>query len=100
MSPFVSNGRPFNLTATIVSTLNLTSLCWSPPGLDPLPNKTISVHNGSTITTTFMLLKNATLGDSGNYTLTAVNECGQNSSQIYVDVHIGKYPCIYNCFVF
>ena len=100
MSAFVPNGRPFNLTATVVSTLNLTSLHWSPPGdLDPLPNKTISVHNGSTTTTTFMLLRNAVLGDSGNYTLTAVNEYGQNSSKIYVDVHIGKFPCIYYCFV-
>ena len=33
-----------------------------------------------------MLLKDASLNDSGNYTLTAVNECGQSSLKIDVDV--------------
>ena len=83
--------RPFNLTATVVSNLNLSSLYWSPPEYSrPLPNKTITVHNGNVTTTTFMLLKNATLGDYGNYTLTAVNKCGQNSSEVLVDVLTGK----------
>ena len=84
-------GRPFNLTATVVSNLNLTSLYWSPPETSgPLSNKTITVHHGNMTTITFMLLENATLGDSGNYTLTAVNECGENSSQIKVEVITGK----------
>ena len=83
--------RPFNLTATIVSDLNLTLLYWSPPELvRPLPNKTITVRNGNKVTTTLMLLKDATLGDSGNYTLTAVNECGQSSLKMDVDVLTGK----------
>ena len=83
--------RPFNLTATIVSDLNLTSLYWSPPELvGPLPNKTIIVRNGNTVTTILMLLKDASLGDSGNYTLTAVNECGQSSLKMDVDVLTGK----------
>ena len=84
-------GRPFNLTATVESSLNLTSLHWSPPEyFNPLPNKTITVHHGNITTTTLMLLEDATLGDSGNYTLTAVNECGRSSSQVEVDVLTGK----------
>ena len=81
----------FNLTATVVSHLNFTSLYWSPPEYsDPLPNRTIIVHHGNVTTITFMLLRNASLGDSGNYTLTAVNECGQSSSQVHVEVLTGK----------
>jgi len=84
-------GIPFNLIATVVSNLNLTSLYWSPPKLsDPLPNRTVTLHDGNITTTTFMLLKNATLGDSGNYTLTAANKCGQNSSQVEVQLLISK----------
>ena len=83
--------RPFNLTATVVSNLNLTSSHWSPPEpSNPLPNKTITVHHGNITTTTLMLLENATLGDSGNYTLTAVNECGRSSSQVEVEVLTGN----------
>ena len=37
-----------------------------------------------------MLLKDASLGDSGNYTLTAVNECGQSSLKVDVKVLTGK----------
>ena len=84
---------PFNLTATIVSNLNLTSLHWSPPKSSvPKPSRTITVHHGNLTTTTYMLLEDATLSDSGNYTLTAVNECGQSSLQVNVEVRslIGK----------
>ena len=84
-------GKPFNLTATVVSDLNLTSLYWSPPEHSgSLPNKTLTYHHGNITTAIFMLLKNATLSDSGNYTLTAVNNCGQNSSKVYVDVLTSK----------
>ena len=82
--------RPFNLTATVVSNLNLTSLHWSPEYPDQSPSRTITVRHGNITITTFMLLEDATLGDSGNYTLTAVNECGENSSQINVEVITGK----------
>ena len=81
-------GRPFNLTANVESNLNLASLHWSPP--EPSNPKTITVRHGNITTTTFMLLKNATLGDSGRYTLTAVNECGQKSSQVEVEFLTGK----------
>ena len=86
------HGRPFNLTATVVSKFNLTSLYWSPPYFfDPPPNRTVTVHHGNMTTTTFILLRNASqLGDSGFYTLTAANECTQNSSQVYVDVESGR----------
>ena len=80
------------LMATVVSDLNLTSLYWSPPEfVNPLPNKTEEIHRGNKTTTTFTSLKNASLGDSGNYTLTAVNECGQNSSQVDVEVLVSKF---------
>ena len=83
--------RPFNLTATVVSSLNFTSLHWSPPeNSNPLSHKTITVRHGNITTTTLMLLEDATLGDSGNYTLTTVNECGRSSSQVEVDVLTGK----------
>ena len=83
-------GRPFNLTATVVSSVNLTSLYWSPPKQsNPLPNKNITVRHGNITTTTLMLLKNATLDDGGKYTLTAVNECGRSSSQVEVEVLSG-----------
>ena len=93
--------RPFNLTATVVSNSNLTTLHWSPPeSSDHPPSRTITVHHGNTTTTTFMLLGDATLGDSGNYTLTAVNECGENSSQIKVEVVTGNFNvCIVGDFV-
>ena len=70
-----------------MSHLKLTALYWSPPKLiESLPNNTITVHDGNMITTTFMLLKDASLNDSGNCTLTAVNVCGQRSLKIDVDV--------------
>ena len=78
--------------ATVVSDLNLTSLYWSPPELvDPLPNNTETLCHGNKITTTFTSLKNASLGDSGNYTLTAVNWYGQKSLQVDVEVLTGKF---------
>ena len=84
-------GRPFNLTATVVSKFNLTLLYWSPPKLaDPLPYRNITVHHGNVTITTFMLSKNASLGDTGNYTLTAANKCTQNSSKVYVVVKSGR----------
>ena len=82
--------RPFNLTAIVSSDSNLTSLYWSPPSSVPLSNRTMTVHHGNITTTTLILLKNASLGDSSKYTLTAVNECGQSSSIIDVDVLTGK----------
>ena len=88
---YKSIGRPFNLTATVVSNLNLKCLYWLPPeNAYSVSSRTITVHHGNMTTTTFMLLEDATLGDSGNYTLTAVNECGENSSQIKVEVIAGK----------
>ena len=88
---YKKTSAPFNLTATVVSALNLTSLYWSPPEYsDPLPNRTIIVHHDNITTITFMLLRHASLGDSGNYTLTAVNECGRSSSQVRVEVLTGK----------
>ena len=89
-------GRPFSLTATVVSYLNLTSLYWSPPEfVGPLPNKTTTVRRGNITTTTFTSLKDASVGDSGNYTLTAVNEYGQSSLQVYVDFLTGKLTDCY-----
>ena len=84
-------GRTFSLTATVMSGLNLTSLYWSPPEfVGPVPNNTKTNYDGNITTTTFTSLKNASLGDSGNYTLTAVNECGQKSMQVYVEVITSK----------
>ena len=77
------------MTAIVVSNLNLTSLHWSPPEQSG-PSKTVTVRHGDITTTTLMLLENATLGDSGNYTLTANNECGCSLSQVYVKVLTGK----------
>ena len=88
--------RPFNLTATVVSNSNLTSLYWSPPESFDQPSRTITVHHGNMTATTFMLLEDATLGDSGNYTLTAVNECGENSSQVKVEIITGNL-CVCVC---
>ena len=80
---------PFNLTATIVSDLTLTSLHWSPPD-GPIPNNSATVRHGNITTTTFISLKDASLGDSGNYTVTATNECGQSSLQVDVEVLTSK----------
>lgn len=88
---FVFAGKPFNLTATVVSKYNLTSLDWSPPEhFGPLPNRTITVHHGNIIHMTLMLLKDTTRGDSGYYTLTAANKCGEKSLQVEVQVLTGK----------
>ena len=82
---------PFSLAATIVSDLPLTSLHWSPPKfVGPIPNNTTPVHHDNITTTTFTSVKNASLGDSGNYTVTAVNDCGQSSLQVDVEVLTGK----------
>ena len=79
------------MTANVDSNLNLTSLHWSPPEhADPVASRTITVRLGNITTTILMLLENATLGDSGNYTLTAVNECGRSSSRVDVEVLTGK----------
>ena len=84
------NTIPFTLAATIVSDLNLTSLYWSPPEfVDPIPNNIKIVRHGDRTTTTFTSLKNASLGYSGNYTLTAANGRGQSSSYIDVEVLTG-----------
>jgi len=94
--------RPFNLTAIVVSYLSLASLHWSPPAhSNPLPNKTLTVRHGNITTTTLMLLKNAILGDGGNYTLTAVNEFGRSSSKVEVEILTGKlvlymHACIHS----
>ena len=45
---------------------------------------------GNITNTTFTSLKKASLDDSGNYTLTVVNEYGQNSSQVHVEVLTSK----------
>ena len=82
--------NPFTLAATVVSDLNLTSLYWSPPDIvGPIPNNTKIVHHGDVTITTFTSLKDASLNDSGNYTLTAVNGRGQSSSYIDVEVLTG-----------
>ena len=82
--------NPFSLAATVVSDLNLTSLHWSPPeSVGPIPNNTKIVRHGDITTTTFTSLKNASLGDSGNYTVTAANGRGQRSSYIDVEVLTG-----------
>ena len=89
---------PFSLTATVVSDLNLTSLYWSSPELvGPLPNNTEIIRHGNKITTTFTSLKNASLGDSGNYILTAINGCGQKSLKVYVEVLTGKFIYYFRC---
>ena len=84
------NGEPFNLTVDVASTLPLTSLHWSPPNYSaPLPNGTIIFSHDDITTVTFMLLKKALKNDSGYYTVTVANKCGQISSKFYVNV-IGK----------
>ena len=85
------NGEPFNLTADVISSVPLTSLFWSPPEYSaPLPNRTIIFNHGNITIATFMLLKNASVNDTGRYTLTAINKCGQSFSTIFVRVHYGK----------
>ena len=37
-----------------------------------------------------MLLKNATVNDSGEYSVTAVNDCGIGTGYLQVQVHISK----------
>ena len=80
-------GKPFSLTATIKSTLNLTWL-WSPPHPVPYINKTVPTRYG--ISTTFYLLENATLNDSGIYVLEASNKHGNSSARLEVQVTPGK----------
>ena len=86
------NGEPFNLTAEVASNVPLTSLFWSPPEYSThLPYRTITFNHGNITTTTFILLKNASMNNEGWYTLTAVNKCGQTSSQVIVEVvYTGK----------
>ena len=84
-------GSPFNLTATAVSYLDLTSLAWSTSDSFHRPNRTLAVRHGNITTATFMLMKSASLGDSTNYILTAVNKCGQNSSQVEIKVLTGNW---------
>ena len=90
---YPSNFLPFNLTAIVVSNSNLTSLHWSPPEASnrPVPNRTITDHHGNLTTTTLMLLE---YDPSGKYTLTAVNECGENSSQVDMATYFG-IPSVY-----
>jgi len=94
-------GKPFNLTATVVSNLNLTSLYWSPPKLSgPLSNRTVTFRDGNITTTTFMLSEITTKGKSGNYTLTTINKCGQNSSQVKIQILTSKIiDYIYNAMI-
>ena len=78
-------GKPFNLTATVVSLANLELLYWShQPPMDPSP-RNITVNDGNMTTTTIMI---SGVYYVSNHTLHASNKCGQNSSQI--EVLIGK----------
>ena len=88
---WIKSGYPFNLTATVVSHLNLTSLTWSTSDFHHRPNRTLAVRHGNITTATFMLMKNASSGDSTNYILTAVNKCGQNSSQVEIEAFSGNW---------
>ena len=72
-------GKPFNLTATVVSLTNLELLYWShQPSMHP---RNITVNDGNTTTTTIMI---SGVHFVNNHTLHASNKCGQSSSQIKV----------------
>ena len=76
-------GKPFNLTATVVSLANLELLYWShQPSMHP---QNITVNDGNMITTTIMISE---VYSVNNHTLHASNKCGQSSSQI--EVLVGK----------
>ena len=78
-------GKPYNLTATVVSITNLESLYWShQPPIYPDPQN-ITVNDGNTTTTTIMILK---ANAKSSHTLYAGNECGHSSTQI--EVYAGK----------
>ena len=80
-SVYKLNGKPFNLTATVVSVANLELLYWShQPSMYP-PPRNITVNDGNTTTTTIMI---PGVYSVNNHTLHASNKCGQSSSQIKV----------------
>ena len=79
------HGTELDLTATIVSISNLTSLNWSFPyefNYEEFNHDVTIFSDGNTTNTTLMLYKTTNL--AGVYSLSAGNKCGKNSVKLEV----------------
>ena len=81
-------GKSINLTVEILSDSPLTfGPTWSKLD-EPLPSKAV-VRNffvGRNLYTSFGLSDLSFANDTGNYSLTTENECGESNLAVYIDV--------------
>ena len=82
-------GTELDLTATIVSISNLTSLRWTLP--EVFYHDVTNSSDGNTTSTTLMLYNTTNL--AGVYSLSAGNKCGTNS--VKIEVYSGKTRYVY-----
>ena len=83
------HGTELDLTATIVSISNLTSLGWTLP--EEFYHNVMNSSDGNTTNTTLMIYKTTNL--AGVYSLSAGNKCGTNS--VKLEVYSGKTRYVY-----
>ena len=86
----VEEGGSLNLTVEVFNNMSLkfTDIIWSRLDDDPLPENAIVIDfvvNGINYTS-LELFNLSFANDSGNYSLTAINECGSSDLSVYVNV--------------
>ena len=85
----VEEGGSVNLTVEVFSNMSLAAvITWS--RLDGLPeNAVVTYYVINGLNYTSLRLTNAAAVDTGNYSLTAINECGNSNLYVYIDVTKG-----------
>ena len=82
----VEEGGSVNLTVEVFSNMSLTAeILWSGPG-DLPENAVVTYYVINGINYTSLYFNNTVVADTGNYSLTVMNECGGSILYVYIDV--------------